>query len=465
MPVNLFTNYPMSWKPDRKQLKRPIYRSLALLLEQDIANGLLAPGTKLPPQRELADYLDINFTTVTRTYKLCELKGLIHAVTGSGTFVSATAARSVTISLDNTPREYIEMGFVASFEQSNRMVADTAKKIMGKRYLEQLFNYDDPTGMPHHKMAGLNWMESFGIHAEPNDMAIVSGAQNALAITLFALFEPGNRIAVDCYTYSNFIELAKSFHIQLIPINGDNCGMLPDELEYQCKLTDIQGIFLMPSCCNPTTIMISDERKHELAAVIRKYRLILIEDDIYAFLTAKIIPDYRQPMYQLLPDETVYICGTSKSTCSGLRVAYMVFGRKFREQILKAIFNINVKTSSFDGEIITELILSGRAKEIVAEKKHLAQMANQMFFECFPETPLYGHPLSFYRWLPISAPKNTAQLLAVLQNRGIRIFHSDQFRIGAGKQENYLRVALASTSSLDQLQTGLNILKESLRPE
>lgn len=69
----------------------------------------------------------------------------------------------------------------------------------------------------------------------------------------------------------------------------------------------------------------------------------------------------------------------------------------FKEKILKFIFNINVKTSSLDGEIITELILSGKANEITTEKKRLAQSANQIFTEYFPQAPLIGHPLSFYR--------------------------------------------------------------------
>jgi DNA-binding transcriptional regulator YhcF (GntR family) len=140
MPVNSFSNYPMSWKPDRNALKRPIYLSLAMLLEHDITNGYLAPGTKLPPQRELADFLDVNFTTITRAYKLCEFKGLIYAITGSGTFVSPNAARSITISNDQVSSDCIDLAFVASFEQSNHIVADVAKKVMEKKYVEQLLN-------------------------------------------------------------------------------------------------------------------------------------------------------------------------------------------------------------------------------------------------------------------------------------------------------------------------------------
>lgn len=99
----------------------------------------------------------------------------------------------------------------------------------------------------------------------------------------------------------------------------------------------------MPSCCNPTTVMMSSARKKEIAAVIRKHRLLLIEDDIHAFMTAGLISDYQEPMFNLLPEQSVYICSTSKSICSGLRVAYMVYGDALGEKIHQAMFNINVK--------------------------------------------------------------------------------------------------------------------------
>lgn len=356
----------------------------------------------------------------------------------------------------------IDLGFVASFEQTNGIVTDIIKNAANKSYLQQLLNNNDPTGIPHQKSAALNWMESFGIHTDQEHIAIVSGAQNALAIALAALFEPGNRIATDLYTYSNFIELAKMFHIQLVPIPCDQFGMLPDELEKQCGQLNIHGIFLMPSCNNPTTVMISDFRKNELASVIRKHRLILIEDDIHAFLTAGIISDYQQPMFNLLPEQTVYICGTSKSICSGLRVAYMVYGDALREKILKGIFNINVKTSSFDAEVITELILSGKAHEIVSQKKQLAHSANDIYLESFPLRKIVGHPLSFYRWLPIQGHNDGLQLETELNGHGIRVFHSDRFLSGQSTPEKYLRIALSSTNSLDELKIGLNILKNYL---
>lgn len=460
MPFNSFLNYPMSWKPERSRLKRPIYLSLAEMLEEDIAAGFLPPGTKLPPQRELADFLDINFTTVTRTYRLCELKGLIYAVTGSGTFVAPNASKSVTISAENLAASSIDLGFVGSFEQCNEMINDTIVSIMKKRRFSELLDYEYPTGMPHHKAAAVNWLKNMGMHTDPDHLAIASGTLNAIALALFALFEPGNRIAVDTYAFVNFIELAKMHHLQLVPINGDQEGMLAEELEAQHRIKPIHGVFLSPSCCNPTTVMISERRKTALAEVIGRCGMILIEDDIHAFLSAGIIEDYRGPISRFLPEQSVYISGTSKPLCSGLRVAYLVYGDRFRDPLLTALFNVNVKTSSLDAEIITELILSGKAGEITERKRALSREMNNLYFQFFPDRKGIGHPLSFYRWLPVQDTRRGSEVERELLDAGIRVYHSDRFLSGPRKAENYLRVSLATVREKERLREALKILAD-----
>ena len=79
MPVNSFANYNLTWRPRLGASDAPVYLALAALLENDILSGKLPRGLKLPPQRELADWLDIDFTTVTRAYNVCKEKKLILA--------------------------------------------------------------------------------------------------------------------------------------------------------------------------------------------------------------------------------------------------------------------------------------------------------------------------------------------------------------------------------------------------
>ena len=96
MPVNSFDDYPMSWRPVL-QRTGPLSLELAAQLEADIKSGALLPGTRLPPQRELADFLDVNLSTVSRAFRLCTQKGLLSATVGSGTFVAYDALASLSL--------------------------------------------------------------------------------------------------------------------------------------------------------------------------------------------------------------------------------------------------------------------------------------------------------------------------------------------------------------------------------
>ena len=60
MPTNSFEHFYLSWMPDKSKIKRPYYLTLANALEADIVSGKLVSGTRLPPQRELADYLEVD---------------------------------------------------------------------------------------------------------------------------------------------------------------------------------------------------------------------------------------------------------------------------------------------------------------------------------------------------------------------------------------------------------------------
>src|SRR5699024_8945313 len=94
-----------------------------------------------------------------------------------------------------------------------------------------------------------------------------------------ALFRPGERIAVDEYTFANFIELAKMMGIELVPVAGDACGMRDDALDALCRSVDVRGAYLMPSCANPTTVHMPLGRRERVAAVAERRGLVIIEDD------------------------------------------------------------------------------------------------------------------------------------------------------------------------------------------
>ncbi|MEK4730429.1 MULTISPECIES: PLP-dependent aminotransferase family protein [unclassified Paenibacillus] len=464
MPVNSFENYPMSWTPVRKKLSSPIYRSIASLLEYDIINGFLAPNTKLPPQRELADYLDVNLSTITRAFKICEVKGLIYAVTGRGTFVTPHVRNAIFLEEHVERNQYIEMGIIQPLDHCNDQVAEMVKQVASKDYLTTLLDYRHPLGIPYHQTAARTWMHQFGMEAEAKNIMIVSGAQNALALTLMSLFHPGDKIAVDIHTYPNFIELANLLNIQLVPIDGDTSGMLPESLEKSCNTNHIKGIYLIPSCHNPTAIVMDMERRQNLAKIINQHGIILIEDDIYSFLS----PSGFLPVSHFVPDHFVYILSTSKSLSSGLRVAYMTCTELLKEKMHYGVFNVNIKTSSLNAEIITEMIHSGIAEEIIRQKRAIALERSKLYQSYFHQYTQTENPLSFYRWLPLSHHYQLKELENKAMDYGIHIYHSARFLTRKDNGDQFLRVSLSS--SLDQLELVIGLqrlqrLLSNIEPE
>ena len=302
-------------------------------------------------------------------------------------------------------------------------------------------------------------MEQMDVRTDCNHTAIFSGAQNALTVALVSLFRLGDRIAADEFTYANFIEAAKLFHLQIIPIPGDAQGMDPEALDKQCSREKISGIFLMPSCSNPTALSMSENRKKALAQIIQKHRLILLEDDLMGTLGSGKGP--VRSLFSMLPDQTFFICGSTKNLCTGIRIAFAAFPEAFRKRILHGLYSMNIKSSSLDAEIITELILSGKASAILEKKKSLALKANQLFNQIFPEmNDSNAHPYAFFRSLPIASRESGARIEQTLAEKGILVQHSDRFAVRKNSRHPFLRVSLSSAGSFAKLREGLSILAD-----
>ncbi|MFR3822208.1 MULTISPECIES: aminotransferase class I/II-fold pyridoxal phosphate-dependent enzyme [Hungatella] len=452
MPVNSFEDYPLTWKPRKAMLNFPMYRSLAQLLEQDILSGKLAPKTKLPPQRELADFLDVNLSTITRAFKLCETKGLIYATVGSGTYVSPNAALPVPDL--HEAAEFIDLGLIKPYYQFNSVVADTARAILQGPRPDKLFEFSFTLGTVRHKQVAQNWLAGFQITAAMEDIILTSGTQNALAITLLSLFRSGDKMATDAYTYSNFITLAKQLGIQLIPVEGDSQGMLPEALEKQRKLHNIKGIYLMPSCTNPTGITMPPVRRKAISQIIAGQNMILIEDDTYGFITdGKLIP-----MAAMIPEHTVYLHGISKSLSAGLRIAYLVFPHRFQDAFLATANNINLKIPLLNAEIATELIAGGAAREIIRKKCILSEERNRLYARYFPERTA-ANPCRFFQWLPLPDGCSGYDFEVQAKVHGVKVLCSDRFAVGNTAHFSAVRLATCSPRSMEELERGLQVIR------
>lgn len=458
MPFNSFEDYPMTWKPYRQRLKPPLYQSIAQILEEDIKNGSLAPNTKLPPQRELADYLDLNLSTVTRAFKICEMKGLIYATIGKGTFVSPNTSPIARIpdaeqEASYRKNSYIDFGQIRPFYQFNEIIAREARSIMMRPDADRLFEFNSSDKDVAYKKSGQKWLRQFHMDVPLENILITSGTQNALVISLLSFFKAGDKIAIDSFSYPNFIGLANLLNIQLIAIENDARGMIPECLEMNCKTNNIRGIYLIPSCSNPTAVTMPQERRIAISDTIRKQNLILIEDDTYAFLAPELIP-----ISHYVPERFIYISGASKALCAGLRVAFAAFPPVFQEAIQRGMQSVSLKTPLLNLETISSLIERGISSQLISKRIQLSMERNTLYQKYF-RVPAYCNPLSFFQWIPL--PKGCSGYNFELQAKkaGLLLFCSERFAVGPPKETSSVRISLCTVSNNTELEKGLQILK------
>lgn len=193
----------------------------------------------------------------------------------------------------------------------------------------------------------------------------------------------------------------------------------------------------MPTCSNPTSIFMSQSRRLELAEIIKRFHLLVIEDDIYSFLSVycPAAPDAK-PFFSMMPEQTVHICSISKSLCAGLRAAFIAFPYQYRELLVSGMLSINLKTVSLNSEIIAELIESGDAENIVKQKILSARKRNQISKSVFPSVQT-DHIERFFHWLQIPTHLASEELELLALQKGIHVLGSHRFAI----QNDFVKIS------------------------
>lgn len=72
------------------------YERLVLQIKQQVVQGILQPGDKLPSVRDMAKQVQLNPNTVAKAYKQLEADGTVAVRPGKGSFITAPSAPDST---------------------------------------------------------------------------------------------------------------------------------------------------------------------------------------------------------------------------------------------------------------------------------------------------------------------------------------------------------------------------------
>lgn len=459
MSVNSFDDYPLSWKPDLSKMAGPKYAALAQLLEEDIKSGKLAAGTKLPPQRELADFLDLNLSTISKAYKLCGQKGLLSASVGNGTYVASDAAAETVLLCGRENAHIIEMGAIVPSVTCNLMVKQYTESLMKRPDALQLFSYGAPGGTKRQRRAGVTWLRKSGLDTDQEHIVLAAGGQNAITATLGALFKAGDKIGTEPMTYPGVKTAAKLFGIHLLPVRVSNKEITEEGIRYAIQNEKIKGLYVIPDYQNPTAHIMSLETRKMIAKVAGEEKLLVIEDGINNLLEEEPMP----PIAVFAPEQVIYISSLSKTVSPGLRTAFIHVPDRFYERLATALYSMNISISPLLATASAALIEDGVADEIVAARKKDIRERNVVVNQILKESVLPGEltaPLRYVR-LPEYFTGKSFEICA--RQAGVEVYGAERFCVGSGILEKAVRISVITPPSLEILTEGLNRLKALLK--
>lgn len=458
MPINSFENYPMSWKPILHPSKKPLYLALAEELEQDIQTGKLLPGTKLPPQRELADFLDINVSTVTRAFKICSNKGLLSSAVGSGTFVSYDVNTSTLIIPEATALPHIELGSMMPETLPQKEAISLLQKMLTEADCRHLFQYGYQEEY-RHKEAAAQLFHKIGLTVtDPRLLLFANGGQNALATVFSGLLRPGDKIGVDPLIYPGVKGVAKLYGIQLVPIRQKNREISEEGLVAAYKNDGIKGIYIMPDLQNPTNHTMTANCREMLAQKAKELDLLIIEDGINSLLYAQ----PPRPVAAMAPEHTVYILSLSKTILPALRLAYLHTPAAYAQKLENALYHINLSQSSLLMELASRLIVSGKLEDILEARRKGIVPRNRLVNEILHGYTALGGEECLSRWLLLPEGITGRELEQRAKQQGISLYGSERFAVGKEPPEAAARLAICAPETLTELEQGLHSIKQIL---
>jgi len=439
------------WLPNIESRKGPVYRAIADAIDEDVQSGVLRAGSRLPPHRDLADHLGVTVTTITRAYTEAARRGLIDGHVGRGTFIRAQEGYDAA-----TDNGVLDLSL--NVMMPDREVAGLAAHLFQRRTLPwtQLFGYAPRRGHQRHRQAMAAWLKHLGMPADAEQIVLTAGAQHGLTTALASVLAPGDTLLMEELTYSGARMIAQQMQLKTRGVAMDAEGLRPDALEKACRSSRARALYCMPRMQNPTSAVMSERRRRQIAAIAEKYRLIVVEDDTYGFLSPE-----RTPLAPLIPHRTLYVTSLSKSLFPGLRLGSVVAPPPFLERVADAVWTTMISTSPIGADLLSGWIEDGTAARIADWKRHEGAARQTMARRLLAGECYQTHPMSHHLWLSLPARWTSDGFVAQARARGVIVNASSEFAVGEHRPRA-VRLCLGTPRTRAGLELALTRVAECL---
>jgi DNA-binding transcriptional MocR family regulator len=310
-------------------------------------------------------------------------------------------------------------------------------------------------------------MAQEGTEADPEDLVVTTGAQQALDLVGKILIDPGDAIVVEAPAYVGALSAFSAYEPRILQVDLDDDGMVVEQLEdLLVRGERPKFVYTVPNFHNPAGVTMSRGRREQLVALCREARVPIIEDNPYGLLRFE--GDPQPTLRSLDPHNVVYLGTVSKVFSPGVRVGWAVAEPGVLQRLVLAKEAADLCGSQLN-MLITERYLDGEAwrrnlEGLVETYRRRRDVMLAALPERFPADAEWTRPAGgFYVWVSLPEYFDTPTLLAAAVERKVAYVPGTAFYPdGRGRQQMRLSFCYPTEARIEE---GVKRLGELLADE
>jgi DNA-binding transcriptional MocR family regulator len=451
-----------SWLPDLSDGAGPLYARIAERIEKDIELGVLAAGTKLPPQRNLAFDVGVTIGTVSRAYALARERGLVSGEVGRGTYVLGHDGPAGAPTADARPAALGRSAVETVLRMDSTAATDIGQAaaigpVVAQVFAAEPYRTNDYTRAitDGWREAGSTWLSTGGWRPEPESIVPVQGVLSGIESVIGAVTAPGDRIAFEDLSYGALARGAVLMGRRAIKVRGGDEGIDPEDFRSVCAREHPKMLVVVPTFNNPTLSVMPARNRRRIAEIAREHNVWIVEDNIYG----DALEDAPPPFASIHPEQTIHLSGVSKTLCAGLRAGWASCPPSLTARLVNAKKLITGGISFAMTEATARLVLSGEAARLKAHVLDETRARLEIAREVMAGHDFRSDPHCSYIWLQLPDPWLPGTFKKAALERGILIDDADAFRVGQGDLACHrVRIGFSSPRSREEVRQGFETL-------
>ena len=296
-----------------------------------------------------------------------------------------------------------------------------------------------------------------------NEILVTIGATEALSATLTAILEEGDKVLLPAPAYPGYEPIVNLVGAEIVEIDTTENGFVltPEMLEKAIlEQGDKIKAVILNYPANPTGITYSREQLEALAAVLRKYEIFVVCDEVYSELTYT--GENHVSLGTMLRDQAIIINGLSKShAMTGWRLGFIFAPANFTAQLIKSHQYLVTAANTMAQHAAVEALTAGKddaepmKKEYIQRRDYIIEKMTDLGFEIIKPDG------AFYIFAKIPAGYNQdsfAFLKDFAQKKAVAFIPGAAF---GQYGEGYVRLSYAA--SMGTIREAMKRLEEYMR--